>query len=93
MSSRFFYGFGTELLKLAAGQEVKPLAKQQMGKMPGLQPEEKQDPSPIASANRNTVISTPAGQPELPRGKPASTQMAQQQQSGQSKSQQFKATI
>lgn len=69
----FVHGFGSELLKMA-GQAMPQIAKQQMGQ-DGQNSEQKLDPSPVASADRNTGTNTPAGQPELPRGNPASTDM------------------
>jgi len=82
----FFYGFGDEILKLA-GQAMPQIAKQQTGQI-GQNSEQKLDPSPVASADRNTGINTPAGQPELPRGNPASTDM---KPVGKPKQQSFKA--
>jgi hypothetical protein len=70
----FVHGFGSELLKIA-GQAMPQIAKQQMGGQAGQNSEQKLDPSPVASADRNTGTNTPAGQPELPRGNPASTDM------------------
>lgn len=91
----FFNGFSCELLKLAQIPAVKPLARSRTAAGPmGMMQSQKVDPSPIASANRNTGINTPAGQPELPRGKPAQVSMNPAgYSSGVSKSQTFKASV
>jgi hypothetical protein len=80
----FLQGFGHELLKLSAA--IPQVDKQ----ISGQNSEQKLDPSPVASADRNIGTSTPAGQPETPRGNPASTDIRPPQMA-KSKMQQFKA--
>lgn len=57
----FFFGFGDELLKLAADAQM--MQQQDLG--------QKKDLSPVAGAGKNLGIGTAAGQPEQPAGTPA----------------------
>jgi hypothetical protein len=65
--SRFFTGFGEELLKLAQGASA--------GQVGAVQ-QQKKDVSPTAAAGKNLGIGSAAGQPEQPAGTPAATAMA-----------------
>lgn len=100
MASRFFFGFGDELMKLAAltsgggaSPGVKPMASTKRPGMMGQLDQSKPDASPIASANRNTGISTPAGQPEQVRGHAATNKINPQRTGQPGKAQSFKAAL